>query len=72
MQGVLSRCGRGLFALAVSGALGSGVGQAFAEPARPQPAARACEQSHCHYVCRTRGAATGECQGGECVCIFMT
>lgn len=65
------RIGRGLFALAVAGVLGSGTAQAFGAPAAPREE-RVCNNTQCHANCKFHGATAGACnEWGECECIYF-
>jgi hypothetical protein len=67
MSGIRQRTRRGLFALAIAAALGSGGAQAFAAPAAAE--ARACTNAQCNEDCKRRGYDGGICAGSwGCAC----
>jgi len=67
----IRKIGRGLFAVAVLGALSLGATQAFATP-RTEPAARGlfCLPGPCNRNCVNQGYAAGGCVDGVCECVF--
>ena len=67
MRAIGGRTRRGLFALAMTAALGFGAAQAFAAPAAAD--ARACTNAECNTWCKRLGNDGGFCAGSfGCAC----
>ena len=59
--------GRGLFGLAVLGALAFGATEAASSPTRTAEAA-SCTYIGCRNLCKAIGRPSGYCESGICLC----
>jgi hypothetical protein len=60
--------GRGLFGLAVLGALGFGASQAAAAPRSSTGKEAYCSYLSCRNMCIAAGRPSGYCESGICLC----
>lgn len=65
-----AKISRGLFGIAVLGALGAGATQALARSPAPAERAFTCDERECYRQCIANGIRSGYCSDGECVCGF--